>query len=431
MLSTADHADVVIVGAGLAGLSAAHHLTSTGLAVRVLEAAPQVGGRMATDHVDGFRLDRLWQLLNTSYPELHRAPGLDPGADLRRFQPGVLVHSGGRLHRTGEVRGGARSALTRARALASAPRPLDQARLGASLARLAGTPTERLLARRERPALEALMARGLPSRTVGTFLRPLLSALLSDPELTTSSRCADLALRGFARGRLCVPAGGAATLPERMAAALPAGTVRTGVRVKDASISRVLTAEHGEFTCRSLVVATGAREAAELLPGLRVPDFHAVTTLHHTAPLAPLAAPALVLDADRMGPVSHTAVMSEMDPSRAPRGRVLITSTVLGTPPDDLDRRVRRHLSTLYGTGTGDWDLLAVRHDPEAVPAMPPPHDLRRPVRLLAGLYVCGDHRDMSTPQGALHSGHRAAQAILRDLGIPPAHPSTRLETAA
>ncbi|WP_175409259.1 NAD(P)/FAD-dependent oxidoreductase [Streptomyces sp. TRM64462] len=428
MLSTADqHADVVIVGAGLAGLSAAHHLTSAGLAVRVLEAAPQVGGRMATDHVDGFRLDRIGQLLNTSYPELHRVPGADAGA-LRRFQPGVLVHSGGRLHRTGEVRGGARSALTRARALASAPRPLDQARLGASLARLAGTPTERLLARRERPALEALMARGLPPRTVGTFLRPLLSALLSDPDLTTSSRCADLALRGFARGRLCVPAGGASTLPERMAAALPPGTVRTGVRVKDASISRVLTAEHGEFTCRSLVVATGARAAADLLPGLRVPDFHPVTVLHHAAPEAPLAAPALVLDADRSGPVSHTAVMSEVDPSRAPRGRALITSTVLGPPPDDVNRRVIRHLASLYGTSTADWTLLAVRHDPEAVPAMPPPHDLLRPVRLLAGLYVCGDHRDMSTPQGALHSGHRAAQAILRDLGIPPAH---RLEAAA
>ncbi len=431
MLSTTDqHADVVIVGAGLAGLSAAHHLTGAGLAVRVLEAAPQAGGRMATDHVDGFRLDRLWHLLTTSSAELQRAPGVDPGL-LRRFLPGVLVHSGGRLHRTGEVRGGARAALTRARALAAAPRPLDHARLGASLARLAGTPTERLMARRERPAMEALLARGLPPRTVGTFLRPLLTALLSDPELITSSRCADLALRGFARGRLCVPGGGSAALPQRMAAALPDGTVRTGVRVKDASINRVLTAEHGEFRCRSLVVATGARAAAELLPGLRVPGFHPMTVLHHTAPEAPATAASLVLDADRAGPVSHTAVMSEVDPSRAPKGRTLITSTVLGTPPDDLDRRVRRHLASLYGTATGDWELLAVRHDPEAVPAMPPPHDLLRPVRLLAGLYVCGDHRDVSTPQGALHSGHRAAQAILRDLGLPPAHPGSGLEEAA
>lgn len=110
--------------------------------------------------------------------------------------------------------------------------------------------------------------------------------------------------------------------------------------------------------------------------------------------------------------------MSEVDPSRAPDGRTLITSTVLGTPPPDLDRSARAHLAALYGTSTDDWELLAAHHDPEAVPAMPPPHDLRRPVRLLAGLYVCGDHRDTSTVQGALFSGRRAAHAILGDLGI-------------
>lgn len=432
--STAHHADVVIVGAGIAGLSAAHQLISAGITVSVLEAAPEVGGRMATEEIDGFLLDRIGQLLNTSYPELRRTKGL---ADvvLRPFSPGVLVHSGGRLQRTGEVVGRsgepgsarwgsphalrrAGGAFTVARALASAPRPLDQARLGASLARLAATPVERLLARPERPTTNSLCTRGVPARTVHGFLRPLLSSLLCDPALTTSSRCADLALRGYARGRMCVPEGGAAALPRQLAAALPPGTVRTGIRVTDASISRVTTEEYGELGCRALVLATGARAAAELLPGLRVPDFHPVTVLHHTAPEAPLADPALVLDADRSGPVSHTAVMSEVDPSRAPGDRVLISSTVLGTPPPQLDRAARAHLAMLYGTPTADWELLAVHHDPEAVPAMRPPHDPRRPVRLLSGLYVCGDHRDTSTVQGALFSGRRAADAILRDFGV-------------
>ncbi|MFE7570258.1 NAD(P)/FAD-dependent oxidoreductase [Streptomyces sp. NPDC057539] len=435
-LSTAHHADVVIIGAGLAGLAAAHHLTSAGVRVSVLEAAPHVGGRMATDRVDGFRLDRGGRLLTTSYPELLRTPGLE-GAALRMFSPGVVVHSDGRNYRTGAV-GSARSALTVARALASAPRPplggaVDQARLGAVLGRLAATPTSRLLARPERTALEALSVRGLPVRTVNGFVRPLLSALLCDPELTTSSRCADLALRAFARGRLCVTAGGSSVLPELLARALPEGTVRTDVCVTDASISGVTTKEHGEITCRSLVVATGARAAAELLPGLRVPDFHAVTVLHHTAPAPPLTDPTLLLDADRSGPVAHTAVMSAVDPSRAPEGRVLISSTVLGPPPPAavLDRTVRAQLARLYGTPTDEWELLAVHHDPEAVPAMPPPHDLRRPVRLLSGLYVCGDHRDTNTVQGALFSGRRAAHAILRDLGVRPAYGPSRLPAVA
>ncbi|MFS4097142.1 NAD(P)/FAD-dependent oxidoreductase [Streptomyces sp. AF1A] len=454
MLEPAYQVDVVIVGAGIAGLSAAHRLTSAGITTAVLEAAPYVGGRMSTEKVDGFRLDRIGQLLSTSYPELRLAPGLD-SLVLRRFAPGVLLHRDGRTHRAGAPApgGSARGALHVVRALASAPRgtavtpgrtgaapvggAVDQARLGAALGRIAATPVARLLARPELPAAQALAARGVPARTVEGFLRPLLAALLCDPELTTSSRCADLALHAFAGGRLCVPEGGAEALPELLARALPPGTVHTGVHVTSVSTTSVATAEHGTVRCRAVLLATDAHAAAELLPGLRVPDFHPVTVVHHTTDdPAPAFATgsSLLLDADRGGPVAHTAVLSTVDPSRAPAGRLLISSTVLGRPPEGVDTAVRIHLARLYGTSTRRWETLAVHHTPEAVPAMRPPHDLRRPVRLLAGLYVCGDHRDTSTVQGALHSAHRAAAAILADLGAGSTHsaePAPTLPRAA
>ena len=451
MLEPTYQADVVVVGAGVAGLSAARRLTSAGVTTLVLEAAHEVGGRMTTEKVDGFRLDRIGQLLSTAYPELRAGTGLE-GPVLRPFAPGVLLHSDGRHHRAGVQPGArgarsARGALHAVRALASAPRPgggprrpvavpgrqvsaprsrtgaplgtaVDQARLGAAFSKLAGTPVERLLARPETTAAEALVARGLPARTIDGFLRPLLSALLCDPELTTSSRCADLALRAFARGRLCLPEGGAEALPRQLARALPPGTVHAGVRVTSVSTTSVTTAEHGVFRCGAVLVATGARAAAELLPGLRVPDFHPVTVVHHTTDEAPATGASLLLDADRGGPVAHTAVVSRVDPSRAPAGRTLVSSTVLGPPGPDVDTAVRMHLGRLYGVPTERWETLGVRHTAEAVPAMRPPHDLRRAVRLLAGLYVCGDHRDSGSVQGALHSGRRAAAAILADLGV-------------
>ncbi|MEV7415850.1 FAD-dependent oxidoreductase [Streptomyces sp. NPDC089919] len=397
MLSSMHHADVVIVGAGVAGLAAAHHLIGAGINVVVLEAAQQPGGRMATDSVDGFRLDRIGQLLDTSYPELGRAPGL-AGMTLRPFAPGVLICGEGRRQRLGGTR-------TAARALASGSLP------NAALARLAAMPLDRLLARPERTAQAAL------PRPVAGMLRPLLATLLSDPELGTSSRCADLALRSFARGGPAVPEGGAAALPELLAAGLPAGTLWTGVTVRSVSTSVVRTEEHGAFRCRSVLLATGARAAAELLPGLRVPAFHEVSVFHHEAPAAPMTGASLLLEAERRGPVAHTAVMSSVDPSRAPAGRTLVSSTVLGPPPPEAE--VRAHLAALYGTATGGWELLAVRHTPEAVPAMPPPSDLRRPVRVLGGLYVCGDHRDANTVQGALSSARRAAASVLTDFGLP------------
>ncbi|GAA0394312.1 NAD(P)/FAD-dependent oxidoreductase [Streptomyces luteireticuli] len=434
---TAQHADVVIVGAGLAGLSAAHQLTNAGVTVTVLEAAPHPGGRMTTDLFDGFRLDRSGQLLNTAFPDLRRTPGLG-ALVLRPFVPGVVVHAEGRNHRIGETRG-AKRALTTARALASAARTsrttgLDQARLGAALTRFAALPVERVLARPDRPTATTLATRGLPTRTVEGLLRPLLASLLSDPDLTTSSRCADLVLRGFARGRLCLPAGGAGAVPDLLAAMLPPGTVRTGVRATSAGITSVTTAGHGEISCRSVIVATGARAAAELLPGLRLPGFHPVTVLHHTTHEPPPGDAALVITGGRGGPLAHTAVTSGVDPDRAPAGRTLITSTVLGAaaaaPVAELDRAARVQLARLHGMSPDGFELLAAHHDPDAVPAMPSPHDMRRPVRLLSGLYVCGDHRDTSTVQGALFSGRRAAHALLRDLGIRPGYGVEALRAA-
>ncbi|WP_030196598.1 FAD-dependent oxidoreductase [Streptomyces sp. NRRL S-87] len=412
MLSSAHHADVVIVGAGVSGLAAAHHLIGAGVNVTVLEAADGPGGRMATETVDGFRLDRIGQLLNTSYPELSRTPGLT-GLVLRPFTPGVLVcGEGGRQQRVGGTR-------TAARALASG------SFLNAALARLAAVPVDRLLARPERTALAAL------PRPFSGVLKPLLATLLSDAELGTSSRCADLALRGFARGRLAVPEGGAAALPDLLAAGLPPGTLRTGVRVRSVSTSVVRTADHGDFRCRAVLLATGARAAAELLPGLRVPEFHEVSVFHHTVPAgaaAPLDA-SLLLEGDGRGPVAHSAVMSAVDPLRAPAGRALVSSTVLGRPP--AESVVRAHLAFLYGPGAAVWEPLAMHHTREAVPAMPPPHDLRRPVRVLSGLYVCGDHRDTNTVQGALFSARRAVQSVLRDFGVPAAEPPVPMPAAA
>lgn len=488
----AGEADVVIVGAGLAGLATARHLTAAGLRVTVLEAADRVGGRMVTDEVAGFLLDRSPLLLCPAWPELRRFQGLSE-LTLKPLAPGALLYADGRTHRVGELRrpdaaeapgrrtvrqpgrgrdprterradGRTRGALTTARALTSArgraavTGALDLVRLRNALARFAALPPERLLNRTELPAAQALSARGLPSRTADSLVRPLLSALLCDPELTTSSRVADLTLHSFARAGLCVPEGGAQRLPELLAAGLPAGTVRRGVRAVSVTTRGVATEEHGTFGCRSVVVATGALEAAELLPGLRVPDFHPVTVLHHavdsTADGAPQGAltpqeagprdllgtdgtapelPSLLVDGDNGGgqrslapaggPVSHSWTASAVDPVRAPRDRALVTSVVLGRATTDptavLDKAARPQLAALHGTSTDNWTLLAAHHDPYAVPAMPTPHDLRRPVRVLSGLYVCGDHRDTSSAQGALVSARRVTHEILRDFQLP------------
>ncbi|MGX1853682.1 FAD-dependent oxidoreductase [Streptomyces sp. NBC_01456] len=454
MLRTASAVDVVIVGAGPAGLAAARHLTGAGVSVAVLEASPDIGGRSVTDHLDGFRLDHCGRPLAVSAAELRRTPGLD-ALTPRPFAPGLSVHHGLRIQRISAPRS-TRGALSAARALLRADRRTER-RTDRQAGGRQGRPTdgraaperERRTVRRldprtgraapsyatppapapavDRPIRDALASRpSFPPRTHDAFLRPLLGALLCDPQLRGSSRGAAAALRGYAEGQLWLPAGGAFAVPELLAAALPPGTVRTSVRVTAVSTTGVHTAEHGPVPCRAVLVATGARAAAELLPGLRVPAFHPVTVLHHTAAAAwgrgaPARETTLILPTD--GPVAYTYAAGAIDPSRTPPGRTLLTTVVLGAaaalPPAVLDRAVGPQLDRIHGAHTDDRQLLTTHHDPCAVPAMPAPHDPERPVRVLAGLYVCGDHRDTGTLQGALNSGRRAARAVLQDFGLP------------
>lgn len=412
-MAEAHRTDVIVVGAGLAGLSAAHRLVAAGVDVTVLEAGPRPGGRVRTDSVDGFLVDNGLQHLATAYPQV--AARLDLARlDLRSFAPGVQVAGDGSA--VGGWRGGGRRVgdVRRMRGAIGAwrtPGNADRARLAAALGRASALPVRGILAAPDVAVAEA----GWPPA-----LRPLLAALLHDTELASSRRFADLVLRSYLRGRAAVPALGMAAIPQQLAGGLPSGTIRYGVRVTAIATDRVTTDVDGEIPTRAVIVATDPTTAVDLLPGLRRPAFRRLTTLWHVAPTAPPGEPVLIVDADDPGPLTHTVVVSEVAPSYSPDRRALVCSTVLnhdGTDPGKLETVVRERISAFYGAATRDWSHLATRHLPEALPIVEPGHNFRRPVRVLAGLYVCGDHRDSSSIQGALASGRRAARSALADLG--------------
>ncbi|QMU71658.1 NAD(P)/FAD-dependent oxidoreductase [Streptacidiphilus sp. P02-A3a] len=402
--------DVLVVGAGAAGLACAADLAAAGLLPAVLEAADRVGGRMATDLVDGFVLDRGFQVFNTAYPQVRARLDLKP-LRLRAFTPGFVIVRGGRrlLMADPTRRPEAAAALLRA-----GVRPVDLAALGLLSARDMLLPTALLKRAADTSTDEALRRAGLSDPFVDGVVAPFLRGVFLERELTTSSRVFHLVWRSMLRGSLCLPEQGIGAVPRQLADGLPPGTVRLRAGVTGILDHGVQLATGERLRARAVVVATGGTAAARLLPGLRTAASRAVTTVYHAAPRAPLDQPVLTVDGD--GPLLHTSVVSNLHPGYAPDGQALVSTSLLGLADDERLAAAERRLAELYRTSTRRWERVAAYRIEEALPAMPAPHPLTRTSRIAPGRYVCGDHRGTGSLQGALASGARAAREVLQDL---------------
>ncbi|WP_209020560.1 FAD-dependent oxidoreductase [Nocardioides sp. 1609] len=417
--------DVVVVGAGLAGLRCALELELAGLDVVVLEAADAVGGRIRTEAVDGFLVDRGFQLLNPAYPELEgvvdvAALGLQPfgagvvaladgPAHLRLGHPlhapgllGSTLLAGGR--RPGQVAGILRWA-----------RPLATPRRHRPLAEVLARRPDRT----RREALDRAGASGVLRRAVDRFL----AGVLLEDDGSTADDYAQLLLWMFVRATPGLPREGMGALPHQLASRL-ARPVVLDTAAEAVSGRRVRTAGT-TYTARAVVVATGGEEAAGLLR-TEVPRTRGVTTAWWSAPERRPTHGLLHVDArtEPGGPVVNCAVVSDAAPSYAPSGRHLVQASALLAPGRATSEdALRRHAAEILAVDPAGWELVA-RHDvARALPAQPSPFSARRPVALGDGRFVCGDHRDTASIQGALVSGRRAAAAVVASLAPTPRSP--------
>lgn len=409
--------DVVVIGAGLAGLQSARRLERLGLRVVVLEAGDAVGGRVRTDRVDGFLCDRGFQVLNPTYPAVRDWVDV-PSLALQRFGVGVVVRTGETtttlahpLRHPQHALSTLRSDLTPASDLVALARWLGPTLLRA---KSAFRPTPDLA------LSESFDEVGLTGRLRRDVLDTFLAGVLADSTGGKSAGFVRLLMRSFALGAPGLPRDGMQAMPEQMAAWL-AEPVRLGTparEVRETHDGVVVSTDHGAIRARAVVVAVGPQDVASLVD-VPTPVTHGLTTWWFRATEVPQASPFIVLDASHpgggpAGPVWNTAVVSEAAPSYAPAGEHLVQATTLLDRPDGraTEAQVRHDLARIYATSTAGWDLLVHHVVEHTLPAQPPPLRDRRPRWTGERVLVAGDHQATGSIQGALLSGDRAGHAV-------------------
>jgi len=428
-------ADVVVIGAGLAGLACAARLHELGHAALVLEASDGVGGRVRTDEVDGFLLDRGFQVLLTAYPAAKRWFDAED-LELRPFAPGVVVHGRGRVLRLADP---FRAPVAAARSLLGPTVTLrDALRLLIWRRAILARPGRRVAQRPQVSTAERLAEVGFSQQLIEGFFRPFLAGTFFDPDLTTSSRVTELVFRCFFRGDVAVPARGMGQLGEQLARRLPPDSVRLHTPVRDLRAQpaggpsgagqpgidvvlddEVLHAAHvvvavdaPALAGRAGLTLDGALLAADAAPG------RGTAAVHLAAPRSPTGGrPDLHLGTPGEGPIATLATMSDVAPGYAPAGQHLITVSTVGVPDEDdelLVAAVREQARGWFGDEVDAWRTLAVQRIAYAQPRQDPVDlgELARPVQRAPGVWVCGDHRDTGSIQGALVSGRRTADAV-------------------
>lgn len=407
-------ADVIIIGAGISGLACAKYLMKSGIDFLVLESGQNIGGRIKSDNVDGFILDRGFQVLQTAYPEARRQ--LDyKKLGLKSFSPGVAVKVNGNLfYLSDPVR-----------------RPQE---LWNTLTSPIGSFTDRLRILKlfaenrikgpggifELPdisTVDFLRSYHFSDRIIERFFRPFFAGACLDPEIMASSRVFRYLFNVFASGDAALPEKGMGQIPAQLAEGIPENKILLNSRVESIKRNRVILTNGQKVNGKTIVIATEGPETQRLLKMPKVSKSIGERCFYFRNHKPPINKSFLILNGEGRGLINNIAIPTLTSPSYSSSGEHLIAVVVLGHMSTDdklLERSVRQELKDWFGNSIQTWQHIKTYQIDHALPDQSPPisNPLNGFTRVKDGIYTCGEYQSVPGIQWALLSGRMTAEQI-------------------
>ncbi len=410
--------DVVIVGAGIAGLSCAKLLQENKQSFIILEASNLPGGRIKTETVDGFQMDHGFQVLQTGYPEASRALNFEK-LKLKKFPAGVAVRYNKKFHIIADPRRHPRYLLS---TLSSPIGTLKDRLLMLKLANnVCRGSLEQLFNQEEQPTMVFLKDWGFSNEFIARFFVPFFAGACLDPKINASSHVLKYIFRVFAQGDASLPSLGMGQIPLQIAASLPRESIKYNSKVIRLDDTRVTIEDGTVFHGRTVVLATSQNVLTDFLPSVYAGPSIGECCLYYSADwLPPFKEPFLVLNGEGRGPINNIAFPSLVAPDYSPSGKTLIAAVVLGKEKMtmvDLEQRVRNQCVEWFGKEAKNWDHMQTMNIEHALPVQDPPtappYILPEPVN--NSMRIIGEYQSLPGIQWALLSGRMAAEAIISE----------------
>ncbi|GAB3343761.1 NAD(P)/FAD-dependent oxidoreductase [Marivirga atlantica] len=409
---------VVIIGAGVAGLVAAIELEKAGFKPTLLEASNSAGGRIKTDHIDGYLLDHGFQVLLTAYPEAKRY--LDYEAlNLKTFDPGALIYP-----KEGDPFTVADPLRQPLKALNMLFSPVgtfgDKLKIYSWNSQLKRTSVEDLFKKPETTSLKFLRQKGFSEQIIDNFFKPFFGGIFLENDLSTSSRMLEFVFKMFGEGHAAIPSGGMQKIPEQLLEQLDQTDVQFGKKVKSVGL-RELTLTNGEtIQADAFIIATNP---ANMLPQLQdqVNGHQEVVNLYFSSNVNPVGKPTIALACNEEMLINNFCVMNNVSTDYAADGSYLISISVtqdFQLSDDALKKKVIDELVALVPImKEAEITHLKTFYIDQALPQIDDFQYSMKPsnCKIQDGVYLAGDYLLNGSINAAMLSGRLAAHAVFED----------------
>jgi phytoene dehydrogenase-like protein len=412
-----DDLDVIIIGAGLAGLAAALRLSQNGKRLLVIESNDYIGGRVSSESIQGFILDRGFQVFLTAYPECQIQLNYK-ALELNAFQKGAFVYNQRSFRRfahpfdvTLNTTGLMLAALS-AQDFLAIPKLCYKLKKKSTCSYINGPSIS---------VIDYLRQEGLSERIIEEFFRPFLSGVFLDRSLNCSGQMLPFILKMFLDGDAYLPKKGMQAIPNQLAAKIPQSSFLLNTKVTQIHEGGVSVSQGARYEAKNVLIATDLWNAYQLLGLPAIDQGRGATCCYFAAEHAPMEEPALVLNRENNTPVNHLAVISNVAPSYAPQNAALISVTTLqntaSSDPGQIEKDMKQELRQWFGSEVMKWQLLKTYFLPHSHPADYPiqPWSSENKMKIRKGLYACGDYLAAPNIHSTLEIGRKSAELILTE----------------